>query len=411
VNSNIRLILIPFVFLSLMAGCGGGSSGSDEAAILDDAVVEPMVEEPTVTPEMDLISSGDSAIFGRVATATDNVNLADVEVLLTLTDGDEVATTSTVTDEFGNYVFDNLPFTGIYELIYSLDTYLQETVSNVSFGSNDVDLEFEPVRLISADNAGDGGISGVITDATNGLPLGGVTLELIRGINNTGGELAATVMTADDGSYSVDGLSAGNYTCIIFADGLQTSVITVIVLGNTMTANQNGTISPLVAIGETRIILTWGEDPRDLDSHFTGPTIEGGDVFRVFFGNRQEEDVLLDTDDVSSFGPETITIADSTRPGVFRYSVFNFSGGPEDTLSNSGARVEVIREEGTVAEFFVPQGAGNLWSVFDMENGQITAIGSISIRTSNDNFFAPETLAINANASFRTIESLIKSSN
>lgn len=394
--------------LLLLAGCGGGSSGSQsifeeivETAENTDNLINDDVTNapPVVDQDVEEVPSGDGAIIGRVATALDNLSLPDTEVTLSESGGDIVATT--LTDELGTYSFADLPRDAGYLLTFERETYLAETFSGITLNpqAGSEALEIPPVRLLSTDNAGIGSLSGTISSAVDGNPLEGVTLEFYRGINNVNGDLAATTMTDADGAYTVEGLEYGNYTCIIFGDGLQTSVVTVFVLGDALVSNQNSTISPVVLTGQTRIVLTWGETPSDLDSHFTGPTLDGTGAFRISFANSIEEDAQLDTDDVSSFGPETITIENASRPGVFRYTVHNFSGGAPETLSNSGARVQVIREEGIVAEFFVPQGQGNLWRVFDMINGEIFALGDIIERATFDDHFAPATLLLDASAS------------
>ena len=60
-----------------------------------------------------------------------------------------------------------------------------------------------------------------------------------------------------------------------------------------------------------RLTLTWGENPRDLDSHLWTPSIEGS-PYHVYFGSKGSENsrpyAQLDVDDVSSYGPENITI-------------------------------------------------------------------------------------------------------
>lgn len=370
--------LLAATLLTMLSACGGGSSGSND-------------------PSNDAFSA-DGVIVGLVETFSDGIQLAETQVTLSQPDGGVVATTST--DELGAYQFANLPRNDNYLLTFERDTYLTEVYNEFTLAADESGdrLALPTVRLLSNDNAGIGSLSGIVTNAIDGLPITGLTLEFIRGINNPDGELAATTTTDASGAYSVANLSFGNYTCIIFGVGLQTTIVTVTVLGDVDLTNQNAAISPAVEAGQTRIVLTWGESPRDLDSHFSGPTIDGTEAFRVYFGNRTEEDVILDVDDTSSFGPETVTLEDSSRPGVFRYSVFNFSGGGDDVLSNSGANVQVIREEGIVAEFFVPRGEGNLWTVFDMENGDISAIGSITDRTSTDDHFAPESLLLNASS-------------
>ena len=407
----MKFYVIAASLLLLLAGCGGGSGGSsDPLDLLEDIVDttelpndvnnDDVITPPPTGPDAEEVVAGDGAITGRVFSAIDNLQLPNALVTLSQSNGDVVATT--MTDDLGTYSFSNLPREGAYLLTFELDTYLTEVFNAFSLSNEEgsAALEIPPVGLLSNDNAGVGSLSGIINSAVDGTPLEGITLEFVRGINNPNGELVATTMTDENGAYSVQGLPFGNYTCIIFGDGLQTSVVTVFVVGNADVSNQNATISPVVVAGQTRIVLTWGESPSDLDSHFTGPTLDGTQAFRVFFGNTFEDDVQLDTDDVSSFGPETITIENSSRPGVFRYSVFNFSNGNDpDSLSSSQARVQVIREEGVIADFFVPQGQGNLWSVFDMVNGEIIPIGTITIRATTDDHFAPATLLLNASAS------------
>ena len=37
--------------------------------------------------------------------------------------------------------------------------------------------------------------------------------------------------------------------------------------------------------GDLRIVLTWGEEPSDLDSHLIGPAVEEGTKFHTWYGN------------------------------------------------------------------------------------------------------------------------------
>ena len=84
---------------------------------------------------------------------------------------------------------------------------------------------------------------------------------------------------------------------------------------------------------EYRIVLTWGETPRDLDSHLTY-YVDNEQVSHIYFGHRSDSyqgDTLavLDYDERDSFGPETVTItfnADYVKDnGCFIYSVHDFS--------------------------------------------------------------------------------------
>ena len=41
-----------------------------------------------------------------------------------------------------------------------------------------------------------------------------------------------------------------------------------------------------IAAGNLRIVLLWGEEPSDLDSHLWGPTIDGTGKFHIFYGDK-----------------------------------------------------------------------------------------------------------------------------
>lgn len=134
---------------------------------------------------------------------------------------------------------------------------------------------------------------------------------------------------------------------------------------------------PLLTEEQTRAVLSWSADPRDLDSHMTGPDHQGG-RFHVYFASRGSASsppfVSLDTDDTQGFGPETTTIWDQAA-GTYCYSVHKFSG--TGALSDSEATVEVFQGDQRVRSFDVPQGAGDVWTVFRLDEGGITPIDRI----------------------------------
>lgn len=134
---------------------------------------------------------------------------------------------------------------------------------------------------------------------------------------------------------------------------------------------------PVLGEGQTRVVLSWGENPRDLDSHMTGPDGQGGS-FHVYFANQGSDAgppfVSLDTDDTQGFGPETITIWEQ-YPGTYCYSVHRFGGTGE--LSSSGATVEVFQGDTRVRTFEVPDGTGDVWTVFRLTTDGITPIDRI----------------------------------
>lgn len=104
---------------------------------------------------------------------------------------------------------------------------------------------------------------------------------------------------------------------------------------------------------EFEVTLTWGEQPRDLDSHLITPVEPGvaeSRPFHVYYAQRGNTNrfpwAVLDTDDVTSYGPETISVL-RLLPGTYRYLVHNYSGG-STTLPQSAANVTLITKAGQV---------------------------------------------------------------
>lgn len=89
-----------------------------------------------------------------------------------------------------------------------------------------------------------------------------------------------------------------------------------------------------------RFVLTWGESPFDLDSHFTGPDeLNPGSRFHVYYSNPSTAQANLDTDDTSSFGPEIVSLL-TYVDGEYVYSIHNYSGETGGPIALSGAKVE-----------------------------------------------------------------------
>ena len=142
-------------------------------------------------------------------------------------------------------------------------------------------------------------------------------------------------------------------------------------------------------------------NPQDLDSHLTGPTAAGS-RFHVYYPAKgslfSDPFAALDIDDVTSFGPETITISQQLS-GVYRYSVHDYwtyaASGTRPTnstaLANSGARVQLFMGDQLRQEFFVPNQPGTLWTVFELNGTTLTPINRMGY-TTNDNTIALRSL-------------------
>ncbi len=108
---------------------------------------------------------------------------------------------------------------------------------------------------------------------------------------------------------------------------------------------------------ERRIVLSWGDDPRDLDLH-----LRWNDE-NIYFSNKTSKDRTadLDVDVTTGRGPETITIR---KMNAFVYYLFvhNYSQGEKGRLSRSGAKVRLFEAEGLIHEIAAPADQiGHFW--------------------------------------------------
>ena len=143
----------------------------------------------------------------------------------------------------------------------------------------------------------------------------------------------------------------------------------------------NFSVSPIPEPGETRMVLNWGAEPRDLDSHLLTPEIEGT-THHISYMNRGSETaapyVTLDTDNTQGYGPETITIKQSFE-GTYIYYIKNYSN--DETLANSGGTIQIYNSPDCDGETIeVPnEGSGRYWYVCDIDgaSGNITIVNQI----------------------------------
>ena len=121
----------------------------------------------------------------------------------------------------------------------------------------------------------------------------------------------------------------------------------------------------LISTEGITVRLTWGENPRDLDTHVIGPN--GYDI--AYYHKGELPSGQLDVDDTTSYGPEVFTALSFPEPGTYHYAVHHYAG--ESTISQSGARVEVTLN-GQITTFVPPSGQNGerWWHVFDIIVGR-----------------------------------------
>ena len=137
-------------------------------------------------------------------------------------------------------------------------------------------------------------------------------------------------------------------------------------------------ISPVMTnLDGMRIVLNWGAEPRDLDSHLQFPNNH------VYFMQKIGTDTLLDVDAQYGYGPETITINRKHDGERYVYAVHDYINRMNinsDRLSNSGAKVFVYVGQTLIRTYYVPVNQkGNLWSVFAVSGtGEFQDINAIN---------------------------------
>ena len=213
-------------------------------------------------------------------------------------------------------------------------------------------------------------LSGIVTDATTGETVEGVSIVLREGTREYG-EAVASAVTDGSGNYSVN-VDSGQYRAEISKSGY-TTIFKDIFIGSASTAAyQDFTISPELASGEVRIVLEWNSTPTDLDAYLVGHTDAGGSV-SVFWSQPDGGDVAqLDVDDRDGHGPETITI--TNLQGYYTYHVVDYT--MSGTMAEMGATVTIYAGDAAPVTVTLDTSSGvkNIWDVCSIDHGTVTIL-------------------------------------
>ncbi|MCK9400839.1 MAG: PKD domain-containing protein [Bacteroidales bacterium] len=252
---------------------------------------------------------------------------------------------------------------------------------------------------ITSESAANSSLTGMVSDAINGNPIPNALVS-VAGLSD---------YTDENGNYTITNIPAGvlnaNFTAIptngnaplavqftdLSSEG--THMVTASATGYTNYSNsqvvipEGGTLelqialSPTLAAGQIRFVLTWGETPEDLDSHLKTPSIEGS-TYHIYYGDQGSAEsppyAILDIDDQTSFGPETTTIYD-LQPGEYHYYIHNYSESPE--ITTSSAVVQIYNENGLLHTLQIPtSGTGLYWDICTLNgsNGNISIINQVT---------------------------------
>lgn len=211
----------------------------------------------------------------------------------------------------------------------------------------------------------------------------GVAEGIVIGVTSGDGIPDVEISVLDASRYSATSGSDGSFS-IEVPVGIQTLAFTKpgfsfpnqevnVEEGQTLTIPESEIIgNPDLGSGEYRIVLTWGLNPEDLDSHLLIPN--GQHVYYVD-QSPTGAGANLDVDDVTSYGPETITIT-SQQTGTYKYYVHRYYGS--GALAGSDALVRIFDTEGLLRSFTAPNtGSGDYWDVFTLNGSTVTTVDQI----------------------------------
>ncbi|MCK4410015.1 MAG: carboxypeptidase regulatory-like domain-containing protein [Candidatus Eisenbacteria sp.] len=199
-----------------------------------------------------------------------------------------------------------------------------------------------------------GSVEGTVRDATTGASISGATVA-VNGVQTTSGGA---------GGYSVTDVAPGDHVLVTASASGYQPFSMVLVVGDSETVQQDVVLVPsALSADQYRFILTWGQDPQDLDSHLWVPTGVEQHVHVCFWSRgtlSAEPYAELDVDDMFSFGPETVTLLPEYE-GQYVYAVHEWTG--TGTLATSNAVVEIYAGNNLIRVLDVPTGTcgENYW--------------------------------------------------
>lgn len=205
--------------------------------------------------------------------------------------------------------------------------------------------------------------SGTVLDATTGLPVAGLTLNVQHGANASIGDTVGTTVTTDtNGRFEFGGYPAGAYT-VSMAESTSWAATRFPLFATEAGTTATGLVSAPVGLDELRASLSWQDPSRDLDLHFSAPLAngsageDGNGRYHVWSGEPTHPDDVPQGQDFECVmelvasagpGPETVHMTGVPGPGALRPSVVDMSAGDDGAstgLSDSRAVVQVWYSE------------------------------------------------------------------
>ena len=288
------------------------------------------------------------------------------------------------------YLEKNMDFrpSSTYEARVFKDGYQAQTVTLTTSDTPDQSAtSFGTVELVPTDpDKVDADLT--VVDSSTGSALEDVQLQVHRS-GNPGYEFSLS--TDSSGQATLSDIYAGEYVVSLEKDGYTDRSVTVSLDSSSgSTATKELSLSQPLADGVAEIVLEWGENPDDLDSHLVKYDSSGNRVYQIAYWNKSPSGTSdnLDVDDVSSYGPETITIEQVDSDARYVYAVHHY-GGSGSLTETSNAEVTLTHGDST-RTFNVPgTGEGIYWKVFEIDDGEVFPCNSDCLFSEGDSYDSP----------------------
>ena len=327
-------------------------------------------------------AQGVALIQGYVNNA-DGVGIEDAEVVLFAHDFTSPLYQAS-TDSSGKYYIYVPNEDYDYNMRISKNGFSNSDIYDIAMSNEQVEASQDTVYLFTPD-MGNADVELKLGDALN-YAADGTSMEALNnaniyvrnGLNNKMGQVIHQAQSDGNGSVTMS-LAPGMYTVEVVSAGFENMYYNIQSNPKKTQNFYEFYATPDLEEGEIRIVLTWGQTPRDLDSHLF--TITGNTTDHIWYGDRYDiNGSNLDVDDISSYGPETVTIPSFSNDNYYKYCVTDFTNCASGNynskeMSYSDACVNVYGSSGLIATFHVPAAReGVIWEVFEIRKGDITPI-------------------------------------
>lgn len=326
---------------------------------------------------------GVSPIRGYVSNA-EGQGLPDTKVSL-LSEDYDCEVFSGTSDKDGFYEILVPARKGNYEIAFSKDDYIEEKLYHVKTDTDRIGIYQEMVCLAETDDSMyECKLSFYDalkrSDTGQGMQeLNNLKVVIRRGVNNYDGDIVAEE-EVDSFGLMIE-LESGMYTIQMRKKGYADSYSSLFVSAESE-RDREIYATPKLGKDELRIVLTWDETPRDLDSHLFVPSGDSGkDDHHICYYHMADRsgDTALDVDDTDGYGPETTSIY-HMKKGQYKFYVADFTNCSQHQetsyeMSDSSAVVRVYGKNGLIQAFYVPVNhSGVIWEVFEIRDGAVVPI-------------------------------------